>query len=144
MKFTEDYLDSALSNAKKWCSESLSKHLEGYSGGFDFSIFYYIIDNEMIPDMCLDEEVDGLIRVSLRKIKWYLDREEFFKEHNIPYSEYDVESTFTHEMIEYLVHKDKSVYLDYIKKFGLTTPHKTALMIENINRKERGLNDWID
>ena len=143
---SKEYLDQALENAKSWCSNNLPKHFKGFQKGFDYDIFHYVIDNEMIgADMRLDEEQEGLIRVSARKLRWYQEREEYFRRDKL-YSkirkpvEIDPESMFVHEITEFIINKTPKL-LSYC--FSRTeTPHSLAYHIENINRKERGLKEW--
>jgi len=69
---SKEYLDKSLENAKIWCRMRLQDCLQGFQDGFDYEIFCYVVDNEMKgPDMCLEERMNGLIRVSTKKIKSY-------------------------------------------------------------------------
>ena len=107
-------------------------------------------------DMRLDEKQEGLILVSTRKLKWYQERECYFKEHGrIRYAkreneriridgavEIDPESMFVHEITEFIVSKTPKVFLYYFSKMEF--PHFVAYQIENINRRERRLKDWSE
>ena len=144
---SKEFLDKALENAKSWCQLNLPTCLQGFQNGFDYSIFKYIIDNEMIgADMRLDENKQGLIRVSARKLKWHQKREEHFRKDDKLYGnirepvEVDPESIFIHEITEFIVSKTPEVFLHYF--FKMEFPHPIALQIENINRIERGLKKW--
>lgn len=148
----KEYLDEALENAKSWCLDNLPKYLHGFRNEVDYSIFRYVIDNEMIgPDMRLDEKQSGLIRVSTRKLKWYQEREEYFRKNKL-YSkireslEVDLESMFVHEITEFIILSRPDLFKDletYLSKY-LFRAHKIARKIENINRNDRGLKDWIE
>ena len=152
---SKEHLDMALENARSWCSGNLQKYLQGFQNGFDYSIFYYILDNEMIgSDMALDDEQEGLIRVSTDKLKWYQKREDFFRENDMirwarkegntiqirGAVEIDPESMFVHEMTEFIISKTPEILLNYLLKMEF--PHFVAYRIENINRRERGLKEW--
>lgn len=143
-----------MENAKSWCSTQLPVHLYGFKNGFDYDIFQYVIDNEMISyDMCLDDKKEGLIRVSTKTLQWYIDKEKYceehvFEEHGRKYGfkepETDPESMFIHEITEFLVNKIPEVLLHYMSEieFPYAVPHAIATKMENINRKERGLKEW--
>lgn len=151
---SKEYLDKSLENAKIWCQMHLQEYLQGFQDGFDYEIFCYVIDNEMKgPDMCLDERMNGLIRISTKKIKWYQEREQYFKERGmLRYAdmeketiriedcvEVDPESMFVHEITEFLFYVVPEVFLHYFLKMDA---HTLAYQIENVNRKERGLKLW--
>lgn len=138
---SKEYLDKALENAKSWCSTQLQLHLYGFKNGFDYDIFHYIIDNKMLfADMCLDDKEKGLIRVSTDKLKWYTEIEEHLRQYGPREQETDPESMFIHEITEFIVYKIPEVLLHY---FSITDfAHNIAREIENINRRERGLNEW--
>ena len=150
-----EYLEKSLENAKKWCQMHLPKYLRGFQDGFDYESFHYIIDDKMIiPDMCWDNQDKGLIRVSIRKLKWYQEREQHFKKHGMlryarigderirieGNAEVDPESMFVHEITEFIVHVVPEVLLQYFSEMKF--PHSVAYQIENMNRKERGLKLW--
>ena len=144
---SKEFLDKALENAKSWCQLNLPNYLQGFQNGFDYSIFRYIIDNKMIgSDMRLDENQQGLVRVSTRKLKWHQKREEHFRKDDKLYGkirdpvEVDPESIFIHEITEFIVSKTPEVFLYYFSKMEF--PHPIAWQIENINRIERGLKKW--
>ncbi|MCX6710123.1 MAG: hypothetical protein NTV63_04210 [Candidatus Woesearchaeota archaeon] len=138
---SKEYLDKTLENAKSWCLNNLPKHLQGFQNGLDYDIFHYVIDNEMIgSDMCLDNKEEGLIRVSTRKLQWYIEREKYFGQYGHKEPETDSESMFIHEITEFLVHKIPEVFSHYFSKMEF--PHSVARKIENINRRERGLKEW--
>lgn len=151
---SKESLDKSLQNAKGWCKSNLPKHLKGFKNGVDYSEFQYIIDNNLIgPDMCLDEKIFGLIRVSTEKLKWYQEREKYYDENKITrYAklegevikfeggvEVDPESMFVHEISEFTIYTVPEVALTCLFS---SDPHKIAYRIENINRKERGLKPW--
>ena len=140
---SKEFLDKALKNAKSWCQLNLPTYLQGFQNRFDYSIFRYIIDNEMFgSDMRLDENQQGLIRVSTRKIKWYKKKEDHFKAYGLKEPETDPRSMFVHEITEWII----------LNKLGLLNQpgyisnaigvHSVANKIENINRIERGLRKW--
>jgi hypothetical protein len=149
---SKEFLDKALENAKTWCSKNLPKHIKCFKNGFDYDIFRYLIDNEMISDMRLDEE-RGLIRVSTEKLKWHQQREDCFEKHKFPRYvqrgneiikikgavEVDPESMFVHDITESIIYTVPEVLLNYLLKID---PHAVAYQIENINRRERGLKEW--
>ena len=138
---SKEFLDKALKNAKSWCQLNLPTCLQGFQNGFDYKIFCYIIDNKMIgSDMRLDENQQGLIRVSTRKIKWYKQKEDHFKAYGLKEPETDPRSMFIHEITEFIVSKTPEVFLHYFPKREF--PHPIARQIENINRIERGLKEW--
>lgn len=144
---SKEFLDKAIENAKIWCENNLPKYLRGFKGEFNYDIFHYVIDNDMIADMKLDEEKEGLIYVSTKKLKWYLEREKLYEKDEL-YSkirdsvEVDPESMFVHEIVEFILHIpelfDRKIY--FSKYFFRA--HEIAREIENINRRERGLKDW--
>ena len=125
---SKEFLDQALQNATFWCQFNLPKYLHEFYNGFDYSIFRYIIDNSIISDMCLDDEEPGLIRVSTNKLRWYQQREDFFKEHPIiRYGKIgskttriigpikiDPESGFVHEITEFIYYVIPEVFLYYL------------------------------
>lgn len=146
---SKEFLDKALKNAKLWCQNNLSKYLQDFQNGVDYGIFCYILDNKMIgSDMRLDENQQGLVRVSTRKLKWHQKREELFRKYDKLYGkirepvEVDPESTFIHEITEWII----------LNKLGLLNQpgyisnaigvHSVSNKIENINRIERGLREW--
>lgn len=151
---SEAFLEKALENARQWCEKNLHSHLEGFNAGFDYSIFHYIRDYDMISDMRLGENKDGLIRVNPGKLEWYYKRESYFEEMGMRRSafidgkaariiggvEVDPESIFVHEIAEYIMNKVPEVLLNYLPKFEF--PHIIAHKIENINRLERRLKPW--
>ena len=152
---SKEYLDKALENAKKWCQENLPKYLHNFNDGFDYNIFHYIIDNKMIgPDMCLDDKISGLIRVSTRKLQHFQEREDFFREHgNLRFAKVnekvieiegsvgvDPESMFIHEITESMFVYYPELLLYYLPKNQF--PHDIAYNLENINRLERNLKPW--
>ncbi|MBI2047238.1 hypothetical protein HYT26_03695 [Candidatus Pacearchaeota archaeon] len=152
---SKEYLDKALEAAKTWCRVNLSKHIQNFQDKFDYKIFNYAVDNKMVgPDMCLDKQNNGLIRVSTRKLKWYIEREKHFKDYRMiryakiadknikieGYVEIDPESMFVHEITEFIVSKIPEIFFFYFSKMEF--PHFLAYQIENINRKERGLKIW--
>jgi len=152
---SKEFLDTALRNAANWCKGNLHKHLEGFNNGIDYSIFSYVVNNELIgPDMCLDEKKPGLIMVSTDKLFWYKQKEVYFKEigmrryalverkpvNIIGAVEVDPESMFVHEIVEFILSKDAETFFHYFSK--LEFPHDIAYQIENINRLERGLKPW--
>ncbi len=140
---SQEYLGKALENAKSWCMNNLQKYLSGFQNRIDYSIFSYVIDNEMIGyDMRLDDMQSGLIRVSARKIKYFQNREERIRrdelyKHKVRGPvEIDPESMFVHEIAEY-------VMLQKLNLFGhFDDIHSLVRSIENINRKERNLKEW--
>ena len=135
-------LDEALSKAKKWCRENLPKYFRDFQQE-KYDIFRYVIDNEMIGyDMRLDTEESGLIRVSTRKIKYYLKREQNYRLNKIlgrEPIEIDPESMFVHEISEFII-LNKMVLLN--QPSYRTNVHQVAREIENINRIERNLKKW--
>lgn len=152
---SKEYLDTALENAKSWCLSNLPEYLQGFQNGFDYEIFHYIVDNEMIgSDMRLDEEQEGLVRVSTRTLKWYEERENYFRENGMirwakigdeiikieGAVEIDPESMFVHEITEFIANKIPEIFLYYFSKMEFA--HSVAYSIENINRRERGLKEW--
>ena len=138
---SKEYLDKTLESAKSWCSTQLRAHLYGFNNGFDYDIFHYVINNEMIGSaMCLDDKEEGLIRVSTKKLQWYIEREKHFEQYGLKEPETDPESIFIHEITEFLVHKIPEIFLHYFSKMEF--PHSVARKIENINRRERGLKEW--
>lgn len=144
---SKEYLNKALENAKYWCLNNLQKYIKGFQNKIKYNIFYYVIDNEMIPDMRLDEKQKGLIRVSTRALKQYQEREEYYKQDKF-YSKIrgsvkvDPESMFVHEITEFIL--ILPIFIDmeiwFSNYFGRS--HETAREIENINRRGRGLKDW--
>ena len=159
---SKEFLDKSLENAKFWCQLNLPKYFEfedefNYPNAtynynnykFDYSIFRYIIDNEMIgSDMRLDENQQGLVRVSTRKLKWHQKREEYFRKYDKLYGkirepvEVDPESIFIHEITEFIVCKNPILLLPYFSQRQF--PNSIARQIENINRRERGLREWLE
>ena len=142
---SKKFLDQALKNAKLWCQSNLTKYLEGFKGNIDYSIFTYAIRDSSGPDMCLDKKTSGLVIVSTKTIEWYLKREEAFKRGKLRFRqpvEIDPESMFVHEITEYILYRPDLFNIDiwFQKYFG--REHETARKIENINRRDRGLEDW--
>ncbi len=143
---SKEYLDRALENAKIWCQENLKRHLQNFKKEIDYNIFQYIIDNELIGlDMCLDEWQEGLIRVSTETLKWYQEREEYYRKDEFYGKirepvEVDPESMFVHEIVEFIIYEIPQLFLSYLSKMEF--PHSIANQIENINRRERGLKEW--
>lgn len=135
-------LDTALENAKEWCSKNLHKHVLK-EDNVDYSIFHYDLENPSIgTDMCFDTKEKGLIHVSAEKLDWYRKREEYYKtEKYKPRDavEVDEESMFVHEITEFLILTNLELLknLDYF-----LLAHNKASEMENINRKERGLKEW--
>jgi len=135
---SKEFLDKALQNAKNWCQKNLSKHLHGFQNRFNYEIFHYLIDDELLGyDMYFNEEEKGLIRVSTNQLKWHKERELSLE---MQFPETDPESMFIHEITEFILYKTPEVFLHYFSKMEF--PHSVALQIENINRRERGLKDW--
>jgi len=141
---SKEYLDETLENAKSWCLDNLLKYFQGFQNGVDYSIFCYVIDNEMIGlDMRLDENQQRLIRVSTRKLKWYQEREGYFRKCKIREPvEVDSESMFIHEITEWIILKRLGLLNQPGYVSNAIGAHSVASEIENINRKERGLKDW--
>lgn len=151
---SKEYLDNALKNAVSWCSDNLSRYLKGFQDDFDYSIFHYVVDESILgADMCLDDKKKGLVRVSTKKLKKYLEIENIHKTEIWPrYAqkgnesrliegavEIDPESMFVHEMAEHIIYNVPEVLINYFLK---KDPHLVAYEIENINRAERGLELW--
>lgn len=154
---SKEFIDKALKNAKSWCQLNLPEYLKledrfhylniTYKFKFDCSIFRYIIDNKMFgSDMRLDENQQGLVRVSTRKLKWYQKREELFRKYDKLYGkirkpvEVDPESMFVYAITAFIVWKNPILLLPYFSQRQFT--HPIARQIENINRIERGLREW--
>jgi hypothetical protein len=134
----EKELPQAFEKSKIWCYNNLSSNLSGYEY-FDLNIFNYIIDTKSNPisDMYFKLEDNGLIRVNTHHIEWLIKRQETF-----PYEpEVDLESMFIHEMVEYIVEKNMQIMIAYLPDLKL--PHMLAKDMENINRKERNLKEWM-
>ena len=148
---SKDYLDKALEGARHWCQENLHKHLPLKSGiKIDYKIFHYIIDNTITADMCVDER--GLIRVSRKRLKWHLEKEELYEkggsfEGMRKPVKVDPESIFIHEITEFLLWEKSELFVPIIplKDFFLEyiiNADRIASKIENVNRRERALRDW--
>ena len=140
---SKEYLDKALESAKSWCSTQLRVHLYGFNNGFDYDIFHYVINNNSScfgSDMCFRDKEEGLIRVSTKKLQWYIEREKHFGRYGLKEPKTDPESMFIHEITEFLVYKIPEIFSHYFSKREF--PHSVARKIENINRRERGLKEW--
>ena len=150
---SEEVLTRSLESARSWCRNNLGRYVRGVVCKFNYDIFRFIIDNEQISDMCLDPEEEGLIRVSQKQLDFLKRRQEAFceimgvsrsyeGEMIMEAAEVDLESIFVHEITEFIVDIDISVYLQNcvpLTRF----PHDVACIVENANRKERGLKPWF-
>ncbi|MBU3941530.1 MAG: hypothetical protein KKF74_01310 [Nanoarchaeota archaeon] len=140
---SKEFLNKALENAKSWCQLNLPTCLQGFQNGFDYPTFRYIIDNDLVGTaMALDNKKPGLIRVSAEQLKWYKQKEDHFKAYGLKEPETDPRSMFVHEITEFIVSKTPEVFLHYFPKREF--PHSIARQIENINRRERGLREWLE
>ena len=114
---SKEFLDKALKNAKSWCQLNLPTCLQGFQNGFDYPIFRYIIDNDLVGTvMALDNKKPGLIRVSTKELKWYKQKEDHFKAYGLKEPETDPRSMFIHEITEFIVSKTPEVFLHYFLK----------------------------
>lgn len=126
----EEALATSLESARSWCRNSLGRYVRGVTCEFNYDIFRLIIDDEQISDMCLDPKEEGLIRVSQKQLD------------SLKRQEVDPESIFVHEITEFIVDTDPSVYLQNCVPFP-KFPHDVACIVENANRKERELKPWF-
>jgi len=138
---SEEVLTKSLESARSWCRNNLGRCVRGVVCKYDYDIFRFIIDNEQISDMCLDSKEKGLIRVSQKNLDSLKRRREVLCE-MMGMAEVDIESIFVHEIAEFIVNVNTSVYLQNcvpLTRF----PHDIACIVENANRKERGLKPWF-
>ncbi|MCJ7805820.1 hypothetical protein MUP46_04245 [Patescibacteria group bacterium] len=138
---SEEALTRSLESARSWSKNELGRYVRGVVCKFNYDIFRFIIDNEQMSDMCLDPKEEGLIRVSQKQLDFIKRRQEAFSG-MIGAAEVDPESIFVHEITEFIVDIDTSVYLQNcvpLTRF----PHDVACIVENANRKERGLKPWF-
>ena len=150
---SEEVLTKSLESARSWCRNNLGRCVRGVVCKYDYDIFRFIIDNEQISDMSLDPKEEGLIRVSQKNLDFLKRRREAFCEMMgidrsceddviMGAAEVDIESIFVHEIAEFIVNVNTSVYLQNcvpLTRF----PHDVACIVENANRKERGLKPWF-
>ena len=138
---SEEVLTRSLESALSWSRNNLGRYVRGVVCKFNYDIFRFIIDNEQMSDMCLDPIEEGLIRVSQKQLNFLKRRQEAFCG-MMEGVEVDLESIFVHEIIEFIMNIDTSVYLQNcvpLTRF----PHDVACIVENANRKERGLKPWF-
>lgn len=138
---SEEALAISLESARSWSKNNLGRYVLGVGCKFNYDIFRFIIDNEQMSDMCLDPKEEGLIHVSQKQLDSLKRRQEVFCE-MVRTAEVDLESFFVHEITEFIVSIDPSVYLQNCVPFP-KFPHDVACIVENANRKERGLKPWI-
>jgi hypothetical protein len=138
---SEEALAKSLESARSWCKNNLNRFVRGIVCKFNYDIFRFIIDNEQISDMCLDPKEEGLIRVSQKQLD-FLKRRQEVSCGMMGAVEIDLESIFVHEITEFIVDTDTSVYLQNCVPFP-KFPHDVARIVENANRKERGLKPWF-
>jgi hypothetical protein len=141
---SKEFLDKSLENAKSWCSAKLPQLLLGIEN-VDYGIFHYKTEGDAIGiSMRLDKDEKGLIRVFPEQIKVYQKRENAFKNASSSYVEVDPESMFVGAIANFLSYDNSKVLYSYFLKEKKFTPaNAIARKIENINRKERGLKEWI-
>ena len=128
---SEEVLTKSLESARSWCRNNLGRYVRGVACKY----------NEQISDMCLDSKEKGLIRVSQKNLDSLKRRREVLCE-MMGMAEVDIESIFVHEIAEFIVNVNTSVYLQNcvpLTRF----PHDIACIVENANRKERGLKPWF-
>lgn len=142
----KECLDSALKNAKTWCSTNLPKYLRGFRGA-DYGVFKYVVDDEIIDDMLFEKTEPAVIHVSPKRIQWYQGMGHLFKERGIEFMEFDIESVFVHEIVESIISffpgafdPELYEYVYFYKTHGLGRGHDEGIRMQNINRAERGLN----
>lgn len=158
---SKSYLDQAFENAKKWCARNLPVKLNGLAEGFDYSAFQYNtngFDEEMVSSgMSLSKDKEALIIVSPRKLNHLIMSEVLadnkkknryahigLEETEIRGSiQVDPESIFINKMTEHIVENDRFLKIRMLKlacswKYDLS-PEDAGYMMENLNRKERGL-----
>jgi hypothetical protein len=153
---SEEYLNRAFEDAKEWCERNLPYHLSGLAMGFDYTIFKHEIaayEQEMASHgMRISDEKKGLIQVSVSKLKHLELREEQFKTNNktrctrLGYEktpvkgsvEIDPESMFVREITEFVINRSFLLQFYCVYNLGLSN-EEAAYMIENVNRKQRGL-----
>lgn len=67
-------------------------------------------------DMRLDEKQKGLIKVSVRKLRWYQEREVFYNKRGMETAEVDPESMFIHEIAEFISSENPEVLFYYLSR----------------------------
>ena len=134
MKFmiSEKDVQETFEHAKDWVKKNLAAELAVYADEPKLEIVE-INDGWDITYSVTERK----IKVNLRRVEWYLWREEKFKIH----PKYDLETALIHELYEYCYMRrwnypetDKSIV-------GLV--HARARLLENMVRHKKGLTPWL-
>ena len=146
---SEEFLAEAFHNAKIWCKVNVHKHLPAITSS-NYDIFEYVFREDMHGTMELQDR-EPIISVSIDWLLKYQGREKIAE--IVQYErdalvedeevlviggfEIDPESTFIHEMVEWVVLYNEELFRFFMEES--IQPHDVAYYIENINRVERGL-----